>query len=261
MRLFLTLWFILSLAFVLYLKVFRGTMLPTEIVNVWCVLHLILLSVSLLFITSEREEWNLRIRRTIPCVSLFRLLLFPFYTGAACGLVWWLGYLGAIGVAFCLFGDHTGFNLYEFINWFCLILFTFNYFYTGMILRAKFLSRWISQGKAWVVALSLLALLSLGSAVLYFLITFQDTRLSFLQHYDESFLSMLNPIMLASQLGSWSSANNQLFPQSYGALLWTAALTPYLIYWLFARLAHFSPELTDEDKQLLELVKRQSEEL
>ena len=259
MRLFLTIWLVLSLAFVLYLKWNYGATFPGDLVNVWSLLHLGMLTAFLLFLTSEREEWNLRIRRTIPRVSLFRLFVFPFYTGAACGLVWWLGYLGAIGVAFCLFGEHSGFEFYEFLNWFCVILFTFNYFYAGMILRAKLLSRWLSPGKAWIVALLLLALLSLGSAVLYFLITFQDTRLAFLQNYDESVLSLFNPIMLVAQINSYGTAH-QLYPQSYGALLWAAVLTPYLMYWLFSRLARFSPELTDADKQLLELVKRQSEQ-
>jgi len=243
MRLFLTLWFLLSLVFVLYIRSTYGTGLP-DIFEVWCVLHIGMLAAFLPFLTSERDEWNYRIRRTIPRVMLFRQFVFPFYTGTACGLVWWLGYLGAIVFAFCLFGDVSKLEFYEVLNVFCLILFVFNYFYTGMIIRAKFLTRWLTPGKTWVVALALCGIFAFGSALIYFLWTFQDHTLQFLERYDESFLSILNPFQLVSQLNSYGSTH-QLFPQSYGALVWTAALTPYLIYWLFARLYHFTPDLDD----------------
>ena len=260
MRLFLTLWFLFSFAFILYLKWAYGTMFSSpDIVNVWCVFHLGMLTTFIVFLASERDAWNFRIRRTIPRISVLRLFVFPFYTGAACGLVWWLGYLGAIIVAFCLFGDHTGFDSNEFLNMFCLTLFVFNYFYTAMIIRAKFLSRRVSPGKTWAVALCLGTLLSLGSTLIYFLFTFQDTRLSFLEGYDESFLSIFNPFPLLFQLSGYGSSH-QLFPQSYGALVWAAALTPYLIYWVIARMVHFSPEPTDEDKELLAIVEQQAEE-
>jgi len=260
MRLFLTLWFLLSFAFILYLKWAYGTMFTSpDIVNVWCVFHLAMLTAFIVFLASERDAWNFRIRRTIPRISLLRLLVFPFYTGAACGLIWWLGYLGAIAVAFCLFGDHTNFDNYDFLNAFCLTLFVFNYFYTAMIIRSRFLAKRMSSGKTWAVALCLGTVLSLGSTVIYFLFTFQDIRYSFLEGYDQSFLSIFNPFPLLFQLGSYGSSY-QLYPQSYGALVWTAALTPYLIYWVLSRLVHFSPEPTEEDKQLMALVEQQAAE-
>jgi len=240
MRLFLTLWFILSLVFVLYIKSAYGTGF-TDIFDIWCVLHVSMLAAFIPFITSERDEWNYRIRRTIPRVQVLRQFVFPFYTGAACGLVWWLGYLGAICVAYCLFSnDVSNLDFYDVLNTFCLILFVFNYFYTGMIIRARFLSRWLSPGKTWIVALVLCGIFAFGSALIYFLLTFQDDSLQFLERYDQSFLSILNPFQLVSQLWSYGSSY-QLFPQSYGALIWTAALTPYLIYWLFERLYRFTP--------------------
>ncbi|MCL2304996.1 MAG: hypothetical protein FWC43_06590 [Planctomycetaceae bacterium] len=255
MRLFLSLWFLLSFAFVLYLKRAYGTVFTNpDIVNVWCVLHLGMLTAFIVFFASERDTWNFRIRRTIPRFSVLRLLVFPFYTGAACGLVWWLGYLGAIAVVLALFGDLSDLKPYYFLNTFCLVLFVFNHFYTAMILRTKFFSRRLTSGQTWIVALLLGAVLSLGSALVYFLITFQ--ALSFLERYDESYLSILNPFQLMYQLDTYASS---LCPQSYGALLWTAVLTPYLIYWVLARWVHFSPKLTEEDKQLMAVVEQPAE--
>jgi len=130
-----------------------------------------------------------------------------------------------------------------------------------MIIRSRFLAKRMSSGKTWAVALCLGTVMSLGSTVIYFLFTFQDIRYSFLEGYDQSFLSIFNPFPLLFQLGSYSYGSSyQLYPQSYGALVWTAALTPYLIYWVLSRLVHFSPEPTEEDKQLMALVEQQAAE-
>ena len=246
MRLFLSIWFLLSLAFVLYFRYFSSTYVPSNFFEVWCVLHLVMLTAFIPFITCERDEWNYRIRRSIPYISAFRLFVFPFYTGAACGLVWWLGYLGAIAVAFCLFGDVSKISINgEFLNIGSVILFVFVYFYTALIIRTQYVSKWVTPGKTWAIALALCAFASIGSAFLYFLITFQNTSLAFMEHYDESVLSIFNPFQLIFRLNAYSYTS-EILPQSYGALVWGAALVPYLVYWLFIRLARFSPEPTED---------------
>ncbi len=244
MRLFLSLWFLLSLGFVLYFRSIWGAGFVDSL-DMWCVLHLGLLAAYIPFLTSERDEWNFRIRRTIPRVSLFRLFVFPFYTGAACGFVWWLGYLGAIAVVFCFLGDLSDLQRSETQNAFCVPLFVFDYFYAALIIRTQFLSKWITPGKTWTIAVAMCAVGSLGSAFLYFLMTFQDKTLLFMEYYDESLLSIFNPFQLMFQLET-SNATNGLLPQSYGALLWAAAMLPYLFYWLLVRLFRFSPEPTDD---------------
>ncbi len=245
MRLFLSIWLLLSLGFVLYFRSIWGVGFVDSF-DVWCTLHIVMLGAFIPFLTSERDEWNFRIRRTIPRVALFRLFVFPFYTGAACGLVWWLGYLGAISVAFSFLGDLSKLQEHDMINSFCLLLFIFDYFYTALILRTQFLSKWITPGKTWAIALTMGAVGSLGSAFIYFLMTFQDKKLQFMEYYDESLLSILNPFQLMFQLEFSGSSSSGLLPQSYGALVWAAALLPYLIYWLLVRLVHFSPEPTDD---------------
>jgi hypothetical protein len=59
-----------------------------EIINIWTFLSCVAFISLTMFIMGERDAWSLRIRRTIPKNSLFRLLAFLFYTGSGGGLLW-----------------------------------------------------------------------------------------------------------------------------------------------------------------------------
>ncbi|MDR1924394.1 MAG: hypothetical protein LBQ66_08465 [Planctomycetaceae bacterium] len=46
------------------------------------------LSIMIFMVVCESDQWSPRIRRSLPKSLLLRVVIFPFYTGSACGLVW-----------------------------------------------------------------------------------------------------------------------------------------------------------------------------
>jgi hypothetical protein len=64
-------------------------------ISLWLFTSVTLLSFALIFVLSERETWTPRVRRSIPRGKLRRLWAWPFFTGAAGGVIWCL-VLGAI---------------------------------------------------------------------------------------------------------------------------------------------------------------------
>ena len=54
----------------------------------WAVLHILLCCIALFIAVSEREHLGQRVRQSIPRQWVRRLLVFPFYSGAANGVVW-----------------------------------------------------------------------------------------------------------------------------------------------------------------------------
>ena len=55
---------------------------------VWAVLYILLYGIALFIAVSEREHLGQRVRQSIPREGVIRLLVFPFYSGSANGVVW-----------------------------------------------------------------------------------------------------------------------------------------------------------------------------
>ena len=70
-----------------------------EVLLIWAVAQLALITLVLLSATSEREAWGARVARTIPRDPLRRGLAFLFYSGAAGGTLWAVAmYAATIGL-------------------------------------------------------------------------------------------------------------------------------------------------------------------
>lgn len=109
----------------------------------------------LLIFICEREEYSARIRRPIPESTGWRLLLFPFYTGAANAMVW---SVGAIAVSFLIGILATGYSglVAGFYRWERELIATasfnllfFDYAATTLLVYNLVLYRWISREWNW----------------------------------------------------------------------------------------------------------------
>lgn len=254
MRVYVSFWTALSLLYLLaiyYLYPYAGHLNDT--IWGWSYFQAGLLLVSLPFIASERDHWSFRIRNTIPRVALFRLIVFPFYTGVACGFLWWLLYAGFVVLVFITMTEiptHRAF--YGVLNFCCVFLFAFDYFFTAAVLRTTILSKRVTPVRTWTIAAILFAILSLGSALLYSFFAMNTPGLSFLEGYDVSILSLFNPVMLATN----DATNHGLALQSFGAIAWAVVLVLFSFPWFLYRFAQFSPDSTDDERQILDAISK-----
>ncbi|MDR2116894.1 MAG: ABC transporter permease, partial [Planctomycetaceae bacterium] len=114
----------------------------------WIYSWTVALAILMLMVVCERETWSVRIKRTLPKQILFRVLLFPFYTGAANGLIW-LALLG-LGLLFVV-RSQTGesFDARPFY-W---LLFSFDYCVTAMFIRSCFFPKLVAPDKVLMIIL------------------------------------------------------------------------------------------------------------
>jgi hypothetical protein len=63
----------------------------------WAIPTLILMGIALIVVISNHDQLSLRVRRDIPATAGWRLVAFPFFNGAAGGLLW-IGFIAAVTV-------------------------------------------------------------------------------------------------------------------------------------------------------------------
>src|SRR5262249_42264778 len=135
----------------------------------WVAIYTVILSLALLGGLSERDRQGPRVRRTIPAgprrAGAF-LLFSGNAGGAAFALVLLVVTLGLSGFYKPLLAV-TSSDGYERMVWTLLgaALFTFAYGMTALFLRSRLLTR-VSAAYTWVIALLLMALGSVGPALL-----------------------------------------------------------------------------------------------
>lgn len=194
------------------------------------------LAVLMFMVVSERETWTPRIRRTLPQRLLFRVILFPFYTGSANGFVW----LALLFFGICFVVQHSILqsNTVE-IFVFYWLLFSFDYCVTAMLFRSRFLSKKIMPEKTLIIILLLFLFFVPGGMLTSFLL--QNTEYSdFYDVYSQSFFSALNPFML----NDFTFKNDDT--QGTAALLWFLGLLIPFSIWFISCVRHFSPKNIEE---------------
>jgi len=144
--------------------------LPVLMVFVHYFFFLTLIVIS----TCGRDNWGLRLKRTIPNNLILRCLLFPFYSGAINGIVWLIGIAGVLLVG--LFGaaaivksgritDPS--DVHELLmyagTW---AIMTYAFCTLAMMLRIKLLRRQLGPEHTWLLAISLIG----GFFAIYFTI-------------------------------------------------------------------------------------------
>ncbi|MDR1484283.1 MAG: hypothetical protein LBT09_05625 [Planctomycetaceae bacterium] len=214
---------------------------------------LIFMPFIIAMVTCERDQWSTRIRRSLPKSLVCRIFLFPFYTGAACGLVWIfiivfvlfaidikLGISSAFTHYHVFFGTDGRIKIFFTVG---ICIFTFNYCVTAMLIRSAFFKKWDSKYVIFI-ALILLLIFTFGSMLLYILIAIFINNPNTImprnpfRNYSESLFSALNP---------FSDFDKQYFEsmRASGMILWFFVLLLPLHKWYAKRLGTFNPNVEE----------------
>ncbi|HBT76243.1 MAG TPA: hypothetical protein DEB39_04795 [Planctomycetaceae bacterium] len=193
------------------LSVFGLVMLPVEHffipggVESWFSFTTAALSVFLVVAVCERDTWEARLRRSIPKSRRGRIVAFPFFTGAANGLMFvlvWTILLAVIGscYAFAAAGilplpggrGVNHFFVYSQLASMFFLMLIFDYFATGKMLWHLFFHRWLPKELTWLVGLGMILAASILSLVLAILSQVVSTA----GHINNTFVMAVNPFML-----------------------------------------------------------------
>jgi hypothetical protein len=218
-------------------------------------LSVMVLIFIILLTVCERDQWSLRIRRSLPKSLFLRILLFPFYTGAACGIVWFfivVLILGCVELFRAIFlYTPSNIHLLQFTNknnesgvfFICgYLIFAFNYGITAMLIRGYYFKK-LNSKYVIVIASGLLLVFTLGSMLLYFFVmicltnNFATSSNPF-DDYSNNFISALNP---------FCDFGEEFFriPRIIGMMYWFIVLLIPLVRWYKNRLGTFNPDVKE----------------
>ncbi|MDR1478560.1 MAG: hypothetical protein LBJ00_06425 [Planctomycetaceae bacterium] len=245
-RILLTAIFVLSVLGA-YFEIFASPAdLAYEVIETIC---LLCLPFILLMIACERDQWSIRIRKNLPKSLIFRFLLFPFYTGAACGIVWILFMLAVIVMLDLSVGNGIAkdWQIYFRIGTF---VFAFDYCVTAMLIRSWCFKKLNSACTAFVT-LFLLFAFTLGSLLVFLLlalllgesgVTLSDP----LTAYSQNVCSALNPFCDTVYFNSPARSAYQYSDlRIAGMFTWLCLLILPLVIWFKRQLQNFNPNLKE----------------
>ena len=167
-----------------------------EVLRMWAVLFLTLISLVLFSASGERESWAPRVARTIPSNPLRRALAFLFYSGNAGGVLWSiLFYIATIALYF-LMHSFTSVSVDITRGLVDAALCILAYALTATLVRRKLLSR-VPPRVTWAIALCLFVLLALLPGLLALAIEAQSRQLGELMQV----ATFANPFPMSSRSG------------------------------------------------------------
>ncbi|MBM4048439.1 MAG: hypothetical protein FJ279_25325 [Planctomycetes bacterium] len=171
-RVTMTLLWLLGMVFV--------TIGPSESRRMAIRLCLALTTVGVLIAVSERETPNARIRRSIPRNQILRILAFPFFSGAANGILWaTLVAAATFGVAWLFLPDSMWWWRYEDTYTIpVLFLYALAYALSAVLIRRWFLRDGLSYRHTGLLALGLMGI----GVVVPLLLSVLSTRISSLRY-------------------------------------------------------------------------------
>lgn len=204
-----------------------------EPVIAWMVLSVIIGCIALFAAISEREQLGRRVARKVPA-GWWRMIVFPFFSGAASGVVWSclmigasLGFLWVWGEIFPGFKGQS--DKREALIWMGgMSLYAYCYALTGAALR-RYLLRRLPPGATWLVSVVLLALGSIVPFLIGYLLSFGE-------------------VWKTEEVGGWLIGN----PFAWGikesrelyfifTCAWAAPVTAVNLPWLIEAIKNFRP--------------------
>jgi hypothetical protein len=200
----------------------------------------------ILMISCERDKWSTRIRKTLPKSFLYRAILFPFYTGAACGIFWFLCVMFVV-TAMIIFVSYPAPD--NIINgelqidcFFGVFVFAFNYSVTAMLIRSWFFKK-LDTSYVAIIVLILALVFTLGSTLLYLsvMITMGESNIAMnnpLESYSQELVSAWNPFCDVGQ-DRFSTV------RSTGMIVWFILLIFPLTRWYRQQLRNFNPDIKE----------------
>jgi hypothetical protein len=187
----------------------------------------------------EPDQWSTRIRQHLPKSLIYRAILFPFCTGSPCGIVWIFLMMAAILGVDKVFVVKTIFSYSIIFFWLGIIIFTFNYSVTAMLIRSWCFKK-LDTKYVPIIALVLLLTFTVGSMLLHLILI---SSLDFTEYnpfigYSVGPLSALNPFCAFE---NWQFKEQDL----NGMLIWFVLLMILLIGWYSKRLVHFNSNIEE----------------
>jgi len=144
-RIYVTMIWLLSGALTVY-WVWRSS--NASVIFAWCDISTVLLVAALAMTISDGDQLSLRVRRSVPKSRLPRVFAFPFFNGAAGGLVWVISLFAItflVPIGYYSFADKTARSsqVYsEFIETYPpMLAYALAYALTGLFLQRTFLPR------------------------------------------------------------------------------------------------------------------------
>jgi hypothetical protein len=251
MRILLTAIFCVTVAVIVGIAFSTG--MSYDNYGVFETIVLITLFIAIFTTIGEPDNWSIRIRRSLPKSIVKRIILFPFYSGSACGIIWILMIILATGVLEKTLLDSLDYQYFtiEFTRdgarvpllTGCLF-FVLNYAITAVLIRSSILKK-LKPAYVKLIMLGLLFLFIVGSFGIYLLINLStDSNTidqAIIEDYSNSILSMWNPVCDIVNPTNDMMSNLQLREMRVaGLLLWSAALLFPLAIWFGQRIKDFS---------------------
>jgi hypothetical protein len=218
----------------------------------WMIAFTALLCAQVLTSINEREQWGLRIRKTIPRRWWLRGPAFLLYSGAAGGLLFavllltltiglptyilwrWGDYFSPVARLEIDLGNRNALVLV------LIALYTFDYSMTALVLRAVLLPAWIKPAFTWLVAV---LLWGLGFSLPYiFLFLFNNEELRSGQV--DPWWQITNPFAtIAEVVMMWRRTEEGDFRSGCMVFLsaWAALTILLCLPWTLRQLARFRP--------------------
>ena len=181
--------------------------------------------------TCGRDNWGLRIKRTVPSNIVLRFLLFPFYSGAINGIAWLFilaaTLFGAYRLALPIASLGHTFNAVDMNDVFRYgvtgAIMTYAFCALAMAVRVRWLKRHLAAAHTWLLAIAFFG----GFYTIYFTIR----------------------ILLSDD---WRHYGFYLEPDTIErtmliALLWAAFATILLLPWVLRTLPNFTPKAGEHE--------------
>lgn len=195
-----------------------------------------------LIFVCERVEYSARIRRTIPEDFQLRLLVFPFYTGAANAIAWCLlaFILELIGLGFITSNTSLRSSMFWItLNGLSSGLLFFDYCVTALLLYNLVFYRSFPREMIWFPIFCFFAMM----LVAFYLAIFMVRRV---WDFAEMLFFLPNPLCVDD--------NNFISMQLTLAVVWLIALMLPGLPWIVRHFAKFTPyDPTKEDRRMEEL--------
>ncbi|MDR2169348.1 MAG: hypothetical protein LBP59_04330 [Planctomycetaceae bacterium] len=241
-RILLTLIFIISLL-AACMGIFNEYSIEASLIG-FKMVCMIVAPFLIIAITCERDQWSNRIRKNLPEPILHRIIIFPFYSGAACGIIWFFLFITAIFlIGAILIRNEPLESQFVFNNGvsqsFGYTIFSYNYCVTAMLIRSRYFKKF-STAYVLLIAFILLLTFTLGSFLLYLLFMVAvSANVNFPNLFDDyttNILSILNP---------FCDHNFFHIHRVIGMTLWFILLIPFLIKWYEEQLKNFNPHVKE----------------
>ena len=200
---------------------------------VWAIIHILLHSIGLFVAVSEREHMGGRVLRTVPRRWFLRPLAFPFYSGAAGGVVWStsiiaLTVLSAIEWLIVFPHMETDDEILRILPLAILGLYALSYALAASLIRRNFLADRVNSSHTWIIAL---VLLGITTAIIPLILFFVYGR------WEENWL-------VASPLGPVLFHDSEVLPFSLMVSISCAVCIGALsLPWFFRHFGNFRPPL------------------